>query len=71
MWKRKQTYEDAQVRCTGPKFLSKSLSKWRRRYLGGHDLVRRMDRQGEVLIWCRKVFGICEAKNGTKESEML
>ena len=23
----------------------------------GHDLVRRMDRQGEVLIWCRKFSG--------------
>ena len=41
-------------RCTGPKFLSKSLENGRRRHLGGHDLVRRMDRQGEVLIWCRK-----------------
>ena len=36
--------------CDGPKFLSKRLGKWRSRYLGGHDLVRRMDRQGEVLI---------------------
>ena len=35
-------------RCTGPKFLSKSLGKWRRRHLGGHDVVRRMDRQKEV-----------------------
>ena len=26
-------------RCTGPKFLFKSLGKWRRRHLGGHDLV--------------------------------
>ena len=41
-------------RCTGPKFLSKSLAKWRRPHLGGHDLVRRMDRQGEVSMWCRK-----------------
>ena len=37
-------------RCDGPKFLSDSLGKWRRRHLGGHDLVRRMDRQVEVLI---------------------
>ena len=36
-------------KCTGPKVLSKSLEKWRTRHLGGHDLVRRMDRQGEVL----------------------
>ena len=25
--------------------------------MGGHDLVRRMDRQGEVLIWRRKCSG--------------
>ena len=43
--------------CTGPKFLSKSLEKWRRRDLGGHDLVRRMDRQEEVLSWRRKFSG--------------
>ena len=24
----------------------------------GHDMVRRMDRQGEVLIWCRKMLGL-------------
>ena len=25
--------------------------------MGGHDLVRRMDRQGGVLTWCRKCSG--------------
>ena len=35
-------------RCYGPKLMSKSFGKWRRRHLGGHDLVRRMDRRGEV-----------------------
>ena len=34
-------------------------------------MVRRINRQGEVLTWCRKVFGKCEAKNGTKASELL
>ena len=53
-------------RCTGPKFLSKSLGKWRRRHLGGHDLVRRMDRQGEVLTWCRKCSGYARPNMGTK-----
>ena len=33
---------------------AKMWGKWRMRHLGGHDMVRRMDRQGEVLIWCRK-----------------
>ena len=32
-------------RCDGPKFLSKKFGKMRCRHLGGHDLVRRMDRQ--------------------------
>ena len=36
--------------CTGPKFLSKRLGKWRRCFLGGHDVVKRVDGQGEVLI---------------------
>ena len=58
-------------RCTGPKFLSQSSFKWRRRHLGGHDLVRRMDRQGESLDMVQKVFRIREAKNGTKAGNLL
>ena len=53
-------------RCYGPKFLSKGLGKWRRRHLGGHDLVRRMDRQGEVLMWCRKCSGFVGQRMGPK-----
>ena len=49
----------------------KSLEKWRRRHLGEHDLVRRMDRQGEVFDMAQKVFGIREAKNGAKTDELL
>ena len=33
-----------------------------RRHLGGHDLVRRMDRQGEVLIWCRTCSGYAKQR---------
>ena len=44
-------------KCTGPKILVKKFEKWRRRHLGGHDLVRSIDRLGEVLIWCRKFSG--------------
>ena len=44
-------------KCTGPKYLSICFGKWEKRHLGGHDLVRRMDRQGEVLIWSRKCSG--------------
>ena len=53
-------------RCTGPKLLSKSLGKWSRRHLGGHDLVRRMDRQREVLIRCRKCSGYARQRMGPK-----
>ena len=52
-------------RCTGPKFPSKSLGKCGRRHLGGHDLVRRTDRQGEVLL------GVREGKNGTEANKLL
>ena len=34
-------------------------------------MVRRMDRQGEVLIWCRKCSGYARQKNGTKTDELL
>ena len=53
-------------RCTGPKLLSQSSGKWRRRHLGGHDLVRRMDRQGEVSIWCSKCSGYARQRMGPK-----
>ena len=41
-------------KCTEPKYLSENLGKWWGKYLERHDLVRRVDRQGEVLIWRRK-----------------
>ena len=58
-------------KCRETKFLSKRLEKWGRRHLEGHDFVRRMDRQGEVFVMVQKVFGIYEAKNGTKTDELL
>ena len=36
-------------KCTGPKYLSKKIGKWGKRHFGGHDLVGRVDGQGEVL----------------------
>ena len=47
-------------RCTRPQLLSKSLGKW------SHDLVRRIDRQGEVLIWCRECSGFARQRMGPK-----
>ena len=37
-----------------------------KRHLRGHDLVRRMDRQGQVLIWCRKFSGYARQRMGPK-----
>ena len=53
-------------KCSGPKFLSKSWRKLGRRHLGGHDLVRRMDRQVEVSIWRRKCSGFSRQRLGPK-----
>ena len=53
-------------RCSGPNLLSKSLKTLRRRHLGGHDLVRRMDRQGEVLMWSRECSGYARQRMGPK-----
>ena len=57
MWKRKQIFEHAKI-------LVKKFGKWGRRHLGGHDLVRRMDKQGEVLIRCRKCPGYARQRMG-------
>ena len=40
-------------KCIGPKYLTEILGRRGKRHVGGHDLVRRVDRQGEVLIWYR------------------
>ena len=51
-------------KCTGPKCFSKMLEKWGKRHLGGHDLVRSIDRQGEMLIRCRKCSGSARQRMG-------
>ena len=51
-------------KCTGPKYLSKPKGKWGKRNRGGHDLVRRVDRQGKVLIYCRKCSGFARQRMG-------
>ena len=53
-------------RCTRPKFLSKGLENGEEIHLGRHDLVRRKDRQGEVLIWHRKCSGHARQRMGPK-----
>ena len=58
-------------RCAGPKVLSKRLGTRRRRHLGGHDLVRRVDRQGEGPIWCRKCSGYARQRMVPKVHNLL
>ena len=31
-------------------------------HLGGHDMVRRVDRHGEALTWCRKCSGYARCR---------
>ena len=52
MWKSQQVHEDAR-KMYRAEILGKALGRWRKQHVGGHDMVRRMDRQAEVLIWCR------------------
>ena len=61
MWTRKQIHENAWKKHRTKNLIKKS-GQWRRRHLGGHDLVRRMDGQGEVMIWRRKCSGYSRQK---------
>ena len=47
------------------KILVKKFVKMGRPHLGDHYLVRRMNSQGEVLIWCRKCSGYARQRMGT------
>ena len=33
------------------------LQRWSKVHLGGHDMMRRADPNGEVQVWCRKCSG--------------
>ena len=58
-------YVKMQGKCTGPKYLSENLENGGKT-LGSHDLVRRVDRQGRVLIWGRKCSGHARQRMGPK-----
>ena len=60
-----QVHEDATKKYR-TKILVEKIGKWGKRHLGGHDLVRRLDGQGEVLIWCRKCSGYARQRVGPK-----
>ena len=68
VWKRKQIYEDAR-KVHGTKIHVKKIGKMRKAPSGGHDLVRRMDRQGEVLIWCGKCENNRSSRGRTSPSQ--
>ena len=54
MWKR-HIHIKKPGKCTGPKCVDEHFGKWRS--VSGHGVVRRVDRQGQVLIWCGKYSG--------------
>ena len=58
-----QVHEDAR-KVYGAEVFVKNLGKWGKKCLGCHDLVRRVDRQGETLIWCRKCSGYARQRMG-------
>ena len=62
VWEKQQMHEDATKMHRTKKF--GKFGEWRQRQLGGHDLVRRLDRQGEDLIWCRKCSGCARQRMG-------
>ena len=47
-----------QGKWTWPKYSAKTNGKMEKQHLGGHDLVRRIDRQGEVFDLVQKMFWI-------------
>ena len=58
-------FEDARIMYR-TKNVVKKFGILGRRYLGGHDLVRRMDRQGVVLVWCTKCSGYARQRMESK-----
>ena len=41
------------------------------KHVGGHDMVRRVDRNGEALVWCRKCSGHARHRLGPKLDDLL
>ena len=58
----------ATVRGQGGREKTPNTSRERRgtSHLGGHDMVGRVDRHGEALIWCRKCPGCARQRLGRK-----
>ena len=64
-----------QGKRTGPKWLTErskhKLTRWRKLHVGGLNMVRRVDRHGEALIWCRKISGYARQKWNFKTDLIL
>ena len=56
--------------CEGPRWLGKDfkrkLRRWSKTHSGEHDVVRRVDPNGEALVWCRKCLGCVRCRVGPK-----
>ena len=58
VWKRQQVHEDARKMFRTKTFCLKILESGERR--------SRLDKQGEILIWCRKCSGYARQRMGPK-----
>ena len=55
-------HENAQGVCRGHKWVAENESavtqpRWENKFVGSHDLQRKVDNEGRVFIWCRKCAG--------------
>ena len=52
--------------CDGQRWLEKNskhkMKTWGKALLRGHDMVRRVDPNGETLVWCRKCSGCARCR---------
>ena len=59
-----------QGQCEGPKWLREDskhkLGRCGKSHVGGHDMMRRVDRNGEAFIWCRRCSGHARQRLGPK-----
>ena len=68
-------YEDARKMCRtkavdkGHKAQAKNIGK--KCHMGGHDMVRTVDRQGRSFDLVQKMLWLCATKNGTNNYELL
>ena len=58
-------------KCTGPQFSFKKFGKMGKAPSGRSSLGQEDGQAGRSSDMVQKVFGICEAKNGTKTNELL